>query len=265
MVYIVNNAKKIIKIKQSYGISCCRFDKKENKLKMLLVKKRYTYNFVSFVFGQYKIKDRKRLRYLFNGMTAQEKNDILSFRFNILWYRIWLIFPETFIKNEIVFNTSDTKSISNTWNDIRNFRNMCNYNINMKNVKKNDIVFYNTQRNKYESLISLDNGNYLKSLIKNTKNGELIWEIPKGRKEKKETDIDCAIREFKEETGINMSFYSILYNINPVTEHYTNDNCGYKHSYFIAYTDKNINPLISFNSNKQNYEIKILNGCVLAK
>jgi 8-oxo-dGTP pyrophosphatase MutT (NUDIX family) len=29
------------------------------------------------------------------------------------------------------------------------------------------------------------------------------WEFPKGRKNKDESDIECALREFEEETGIN--------------------------------------------------------------
>lgn len=244
-----------IKTKQSYGISCCKFDKTDNKLKILLVKKRHTYNYISFVFGKYKVRDRKRLAYLFNGMTIQEKIDILSFNFDIIWYKIWLTFPETIIKNKIIFDMTDIKSISNTWNKIRHFRNRFKCDINKKNIKTSDIIFYNAQKNKYNSLISVDGSRYLKSLIKNTKNGKLIWEIPKGRKEKNETSIDCAIREFREETGIVMNFYNILYNINPVLEYYVSDNCGYKHNYFVAYTNKDILVNID-NKHKKNYEIE---------
>ena len=61
-------------LKKSYGIACCRFNKATNMLEILLIKKRYTYSFVAFVFGQYNKKDEKRLKFLFNGMTLQEKH-----------------------------------------------------------------------------------------------------------------------------------------------------------------------------------------------
>jgi hypothetical protein len=80
-------------VRKSSGIACCRFNKDTNRLEVLLVKKRYTYCFVAFVFGQYNNKDEKRLKFLFNGMTLQEKIDILSLRFDMIWYKIWLEFP----------------------------------------------------------------------------------------------------------------------------------------------------------------------------
>ena len=80
----------------------------------------------------------------------------------------------------------------------------------------------------------------------NTKNNQLIWEIPKGRKEYKETDMDCAIREFKEEASIGINNYSILFNINPIIECYISDKCTYKNTYFIAYTHRNINTSLGF-------------------
>ena len=77
--------------KKSYGVACCRFNKK-NKLQILLIKKRYTYCFAAFVLGQYN-KNEKYLKFLFNGMTVQEKIDILSLNFDILWYKIWMEIP----------------------------------------------------------------------------------------------------------------------------------------------------------------------------
>ena len=46
--------------------------------------------------------------------------------------------------------------------------------------------------------------------------GELLWEVPKGRKnknnKKKESDLFCAMREAFEETGYSKSAYYILPN-----------------------------------------------------
>jgi ADP-ribose pyrophosphatase YjhB (NUDIX family) len=62
------------------------------------------------------------------------------------------------------------------------------------------------------------------------------WEIPKGRKNLNELNIDCAIREFKEETGVkNISIYK---NIEPIEEIYKGTNqVTYKTVYYLANTD----------------------------
>jgi ADP-ribose pyrophosphatase YjhB (NUDIX family) len=61
------------------------------------------------------------------------------------------------------------------------------------------------------------------------------WGIPKGRRNNWETDIECAIREFVEETGIKYKNINVYRNIKPVEELYTGINgVIYKHIYFIA-------------------------------
>ena len=61
------------------------------------------------------------------------------------------------------------------------------------------------------------------------------WEFPKGRKNYVETEIDCAIREFEEETGISQHNISIITNLQPFQEIYTSfNNKRYNNTYFIA-------------------------------
>jgi 8-oxo-dGTP pyrophosphatase MutT (NUDIX family) len=55
--------------------------------------------------------------------------------------------------------------------------------------KKAGVFIYDPKKNKV--LIIQSKGN--------------LWGVPKGSKKYKETDIDCAIREVKEETGLNIS------------------------------------------------------------
>lgn len=60
------------------------------------------------------------------------------------------------------------------------------------------------------------------------------WGFPKGRRSKGETDIECAIREFWEETNIPRDAYEILPNLS-FTEIFTGTNeVKYKHIYFVA-------------------------------
>src|SRR3989344_1481815 len=81
-----NNKKKI-----SIGIACCRIN--GNIPEILLICKRCTYYYVEFVHGRYRddiINNNSQLINLFNGMTVEEKIDILSLNFSQIWYRVWL-------------------------------------------------------------------------------------------------------------------------------------------------------------------------------
>jgi len=88
--------------------------------------------------------------------------------------------------------------------------------------------------NKFNILINKDNGAKLKNMINNiVPDGELLWEIPKGRKNKKEPDIFTAIREFEEETGYKKYDYTILPNITKKVT-YKSDGQTYEYKYFLA-------------------------------
>ena len=80
------------------------------------------------------------------------------------------------------------------------------------------------------------------------------WGFPKGRRDKNEKNLDCAIREFKEETGIESDNYVILNRLNTIEETVIGlENYVFKLVYYIG---------LSFNENKleiitdhQKYEI----------
>ena len=60
------------------------------------------------------------------------------------------------------------------------------------------------------------------------------WGFPKGRRMKGETDVDCAVREFWEETNIPAEAYEIIPS-RVYTEIFTGtNNVKYKHVYFLA-------------------------------
>ena len=64
---------------------------------------------------------------------------------------------------------------------------------------------------------------------------EQEWGFPKGRKKLKENDIDCAIREFCEETQLISSDIDVNNDIVPFQEiFFGTNNILYKHVYFIA-------------------------------
>ena len=192
--------------KTSIGIILIKEGSLNSPPEVLLVHKRYTYAFNEFVNGNYiylhnddsKFFLKKRniimsVESLLEQMTTDELLDIMSLNFEQLWYRLCL------------------------------------------DVKKED-PYYIKKYNKFNSeFLEYDGGKKLINMIKNVKiRGALLWEVPKGRKlNNKETDLECAIREVEEETGINKDYYKILPNIKKKVS-YVSNGIKYVFIYFIA-------------------------------
>jgi hypothetical protein len=88
------------------------------------------------------------------------------------------------------------------------------------------------------------------------------WEIPKGRREFNEKNINCAMREFEEETRITREQYNILNCINPIHDNFIGtNNKKYKHIFYIGqYNGTEIlenNIILDNNSN----EIDMIKWC----
>lgn len=220
--------------KTSYGIAMCRYNgAKNSQVEMLMIKKRYTYQYFSFVFGHYKKHNVKRLQYLFNNMTFGEKIDILSMNFSTMWYRLWLCDPE---KNY----DSYKKNIATAEQ--------------LKNLK-----YYFRKKTKFETIFLRDGGKRLKRLINNSTNASTPWEMPKGGIDTNELELNCAIREFEEESGITPDKYTLLWDVMPIISSHKDDNVIYKSVYYLAYlnnTNTNWEPKVKFASAHQLAEVE---------
>lgn len=194
----------------SLGIACVRFN--ASKPEILMIQKRHTYNFSLFVHGKYNPNDISEILRLLNGMTVEEKLDLLSLNFSQVWYRIWL--------------DSTSRSVN-----------------------------YYTAKSKFESNFAADGGVKLRRLINKSTHGECVWEIPKGRKKNKtESDAQCAMREFYEETKVSKGSYYLWLNAKR-TYSYVDEGTKYINQYFIAYTRHNIEPRVDFKSPDQIEEV----------
>ena len=231
--------------KKTYGVSICRYNK--NQVEILMIKKRYTYSFFSFVFGYYKKYNKKQIKSMFNTMTIEEKIDIMSLNFSILWYRIWLTNPDQ------------------NYNFYNNYKNTDNNNNGIKNIEinKNTEIFidnnlyYYKKKHIFERTFLKDGGKKIKKLIQLSMNYELEWEIPKGGSSENETDVLCACRELEEETNITVGDYILLHDIEPVTITNIDFKVTYMTRYYIGYMKNNskYKPLINFNNKNQVSEI----------
>ena len=61
------------------------------------------------------------------------------------------------------------------------------------------------------------------------------WGFPKGRRNARENDFDCSIREFEEETGYNSKDLIMIKNIGFFEETFTGSNMkSYRHKYYLC-------------------------------
>ena len=77
------------------------------------------------------------------------------------------------------------------------------------------------------------------------------WEIPKGKRNYFEKNVECAIREFTEETNLSENEFIILNNLFSVQENYTGTNgLEYKHIYYLSISDLDLENKNEINNNE---------------
>lgn len=98
---------------------------------------------------------------------------------------------------------------------------------------------YNESKNKFTNIKLCG---YIDKLVKiGSEYDTPEWEFPKGRKNINESNYDCAIREFYEETGIDKDNYIILDNINTIHDDFIGtNNINYKHIFYTSIINKDI-------------------------
>jgi 8-oxo-dGTP pyrophosphatase MutT (NUDIX family) len=128
------------------------------------------------------------------------------------------------------------------WGDITTSQYKAEENASMKKMEIiREGITVNDEFINLEEIVKKSNTNWI----------ETEWEFPKGRRNYKEKDLDCALREFEEETGISASKLNIIENVLPFEETFIGTNHkSYKHKYFLAY----------LNDNDSNNDIFTLNG-----
>jgi 8-oxo-dGTP pyrophosphatase MutT (NUDIX family) len=93
---------------------------------------------------------------------------------------------------------------------------------------------YTRSKKKFKSL---KNNNKLSQLIKKTTLKFLTpeWGFPKGKRANYENNFNTALREFKEETGLEKEDIAIIKNMDPIEEIFFGSNgIKYKHIYYFA-------------------------------
>ena len=126
------------------------------------------------------------------------------------------------------------------------------------------IINKNNRHYKYEyaeakeKFNRIRNSGKLKEIIDSSLNHwtEPEWGFPKGRRHLKESDYNCACREFEEETGYDETDYIVIQNVRMLEESFLGTNkIRYKHNYYLAKSCSDKIPEINRNNKNQIAEI----------
>ena len=223
----------------SYGIILFRIV--DNNIQYLMIRRKDSFGYIDFLRGKYNINNTTHLKSMFNEMSIIEKQHILNNNFETLWKMLWSINDTTKIATQYKYEEINSNK---------------KFNILKHGYSNNN---GNNGNNEKKDEISL---NYL---VENSTTSwkETEWEFPKGRKNYNEKELECALREFEEETGISKTEIQIIENMLPIEEYFVGSNHKpYKHKYFLGYTKYNNNLLNYQPEEVSKIEWKTLEECI---
>jgi 8-oxo-dGTP pyrophosphatase MutT (NUDIX family) len=181
-----------------------------NKVEFLLIQRRDSIGYMELIRSKYKFWDKEFIKQQVEGTTRQEREKLVSWNFDQLWTGLWgpMHSPEN-----------------------RQYK-----------------LEYEFAKHKFEHFRqgwALENGEIIKLADVLAKCPVLWdtpeWGFPKGRRNMHESDLDCALREFEEETGVSRDSIHITSNVIPIVETFVgNNNIQYKHIYFVGFLSNKV-------------------------
>lgn len=193
----------------SWGIILVRRDTTmPGAIRFLLVRRAHSLGYAEFIRGHYEVSNMHGIYQLFQHMTPAEIDTLRDcIDFDVLWSDFWGSAKRRTRKNK-EFTTARAKF----------------------NMIRTDPVFpLSFYINNVAPLYT-----------------EPEWGFPKGRRQAHETQSDCAVREFCEETAYKVSDIQLVPNVNPIEEILTGtDSITYKHVYYLAEDLTRTTPMIT--------------------
>lgn len=178
----------------------------DQMIKYLMIRRRNSLSYVDFIRGKYDLDDYEYIYNTLLMMTLEEQDKLLTSTFEELWSDLWAIpLQSIHYNNEFMESKQKFQKLKDGY-----MIHKCEIQFPI-NFKK--ILSERTIHMMYE---------------------EAEWGFPKGRRNINEKNIECAKREFQEETGLEEREYQII-NISPLEEIYLGSNhIRYKHIYYFA-------------------------------
>ena len=182
----------------SVGIIPFTINKQSREIKYLMIQRKHSVGFVDFVRGKYVLHNKVQIMSLLAVMTEAEHLRLVAEDFGVLWREMWGSTEDIVAREKL------------------------------EHLRKGVMTNYN-----FYTL-----GDCIKEVSTMHQWVQNDWGFPKGRKNFNESDLNCATREFVEETGINETLFSVITNIVPYEEIFTGSNFkSYKHKYYLGYIE----------------------------
>ena len=209
----------------SLGIIAYRNNDINTGIEYLLIRRKDSMGFVDFMRGKYNINNDMYLQNIVDVMTINEKNMITQLSFDDLWDHLW-----------------NHQTLSSR------YRNEYDQAKKKFNTIKSGYINHNNEIISVDALLEKSTTNWI----------EPEWGFPKGRRNFKENDLTCALREFSEETGVNSRYLHLIHNLLPYDEVFIGSNFKtYRSRYFIG----KINNDVSNCMKKQDSEVGDIFWC----
>jgi 8-oxo-dGTP pyrophosphatase MutT (NUDIX family) len=182
----------------SYGVIAIQAAADPKEIRYLVIRRKDSLSYVEFLRGKYKPTNHAYIQLLCNEMTVSERSRLLTGTFSTLWNELW--------------NGQHT----------RQFRN---------EAASAQALFeaLKTTGDSEGKLLSA----YMAACTTHYEDPE--WGFPKGRRNLRESDMRCAVREWHEETGLPEGTLHLMPDIRPCEEEYIGSNgIPYKQMYYIG-------------------------------
>ena len=209
----------------SYGIICCDLQQPDS-VRYLMVQRKDSLCFVEFMRGKYTLQDGHYIKFLLSNMTKDERANLSTAdSFDGLWLQMWSnkhnnrVFQKEFEGSRLKFDALSRGC---------------------------DVVFdaaaaaeaqEGEERSRTEELPRCRRV-CLCDLLKETAECCLLereWGFPKGRRNLNEDNLQCALREFTEETGLGSQKVKMYAGVPCVQEVFKGSNgVTYRHVYYTA-------------------------------
>ena len=171
----------------------------------LMISRKHSVGYVEFIRGRYRPEKTDQVIYLFQQMMQSEIDKISSSLendkgFEFLWKDFWGG------RADSIYLTKD-KTVSKANYDMLKMKGVDGPTLDLKYITSTVRAEYDIEE----------------------------WGFPKGRRNKSETEEECALREFKEESGYSDEDFRIIPEIKPLVEDFIGTNgINYRHIYYVA-------------------------------